>query len=109
MTASSPPFPGAAAFHAQQTAEKCLKAFPIHGEVLFPRTDDIGILLDLVSARDRALAEDLREAIRLTAYGVSMYYPGDLPQVTVQEALAALALADGAYRKVQAALLKCET
>jgi len=77
--------------------------------VLFPRTDDIGILLDLVSARDRALAEDLREAIRLTAYGVSMYYPGDLPQVRVQEALAALALADEAYRKVQAALLKCET
>jgi hypothetical protein len=29
--------------------------------------------------------------------------------VTVQEALAALALADETYRKVQAALLKCET
>ncbi|GAG25702.1 unnamed protein product, partial [marine sediment metagenome] len=46
---TSRPFPGAIAFHAQQCAEKYLKAFLTRHKVDFPKTHDLKEILKLVA------------------------------------------------------------
>jgi len=82
-----------AAFHAQQAAEKFLKAVLVWHQVEFPKTHDIGRLLDLVGTVDPELARLTREATALTRYGVEIRYPGDIPEPTLDEAGDAVALA----------------
>ncbi len=82
------------AFHAQQAVEKYIKAFLTWHQVEFPKTHDIKRLLALMSTNDPALAEDLREATRLTPYGVEYRYPGDYPPVTKEAAGEAVSIAD---------------
>lgn len=83
-----------AAFHAQQAAEKFLKAVLVWHQVEFAKTHDIGRLIDLVRAADTTLADLVRDAAALTPYGVELRYPGDLPEPTPAEALEAVALAE---------------
>ena len=87
------PILSASAFHAQQAAEKYLKAFLVQHQIEFPKTHDLDELLDLVVRVDSALAESLRDAIVLTDYGVDIRYPGDSPGITHEEARNALVLA----------------
>ena len=91
----------AIAFSAQQAAEKFLKAFLISHQIDFPKTHNLGELLDLVARIDAALAEHLRDATALNPYGVEYRYPGDFPELTQEDAEAALGLA----QKVRAALI----
>jgi len=79
------PYAAAAAFHAQQTAEKALKALLAWHQVEFPKTH-VGALLDLLATVDSPLAESLREAPTLNPYGVDVRYPGDIPPTTVRDA-----------------------
>jgi HEPN domain-containing protein len=74
------------AFHAQQAAEKYLKAVLVWQQIEFPKTHDIGRLLELVASLDPDLAAALREAASLTPYGVDYRYPGDYPEVSAKEA-----------------------
>lgn len=88
-------------FHAQQTAEKSLKALLVAHGVEFPKTHDIARLLDLVATVDAELAEELRDAERLTTYGTEERYPSERPAVTksVAEALIKIAgMVDTAVR-----------
>jgi len=48
LLSAARPFPYPACFHAQQTAEKCLKAVLTWHQVEFPKTRAIEELLDLV-------------------------------------------------------------
>lgn len=80
-------------FHAQQAAEKYLKAFLVAHQVDFPKTHDLGRLLDLVASVDAALADSLSGAVQLTDYGVDARYPGDLPELRVGDAERAFTLA----------------
>jgi HEPN domain-containing protein len=80
------PYYAAIGFHAEQAAEKFIKAFLVARQVEFPKTHDIGRLLDLVAAVDVALASDLASAVGLTDYGVDVRYPGDLPQLSADDA-----------------------
>jgi len=98
------PFLNAAAFHAQQAAEKYLKAFLVWLQVPFPKTHDLEILLKLIAAHNPSLAESLEDAIQITDYGIEGRYPGDIPPLSLQEASKAVELADRAYRAVAAAL-----
>jgi HEPN domain-containing protein len=82
------------AFYAQQAAEKFLKAVLIWHQVEFPKTHDIGRLVDLVQTKDGVLADLTREATALTPYGVDVRYPGEVPEPTLDEAKAAVGLAD---------------
>jgi HEPN domain-containing protein len=82
------------AFHAQQAAEKYLKAVLVWHQVDFPKTHDIGRLLELVRSVDARLADLVAGAAALTPYGVEFRYPADLPEPTRKEARAAVALAD---------------
>jgi len=66
----------AAAFHAQQCAEKYLKARMIEAGITFPKTHDLTALLMLVPPSDPEW-EALRPKLdALTSLGVEVRYPG---------------------------------
>jgi len=71
----------AATFHAQQSAEKYLKAFLVWHQIEFTKTHDIKVLLDLAGRMDSTLPDALKDAVMLTPYGVEYRYPGDYPEV----------------------------
>jgi len=79
-------FLAAAGFHWQQAGEKFLKALLVRHQVDFPKTHDLEELLDLVATVNPDTARALREASRLTPYGVEIRYPGDLPEIGLVEA-----------------------
>jgi HEPN domain-containing protein len=78
----------AAAFHAQQAAEKYLKALLVRHQIPFPKTHDIGVLLKLSTSGDDTLPVELAGAATLTAYGVEARYPG--VEVSREQARAAV-------------------
>lgn len=77
-------------FHAQQAAEKAIKAIlrSLHAD--FPLTHDIELLLRLAGEAGIGVPEDIRAARRLTPYAVETRYPGfqsEISDAEVQEAL----------------------
>lgn len=68
-----------ACFHAQQSAEKYLKALLIYKDRDFPKVHDLNILNDLCSKAGIfvGISEDMLEF--LSAYAVGTRYPGDEP------------------------------
>lgn len=66
-----------AAFHAQQAAEKFLKAFLVRHQVLFGKTHDIHELVELAAKPDASLKRELASAKSLTPFGVEFRYPGE--------------------------------
>ncbi len=85
-----PPHPAQACFHAQQAAEKALKAVLEADEAAIPRTHDLVIVLGSVQAR-RASVEQLAEAAAFLAdYGVLPRYPTALEPASIAEAQTAL-------------------
>ncbi len=81
-------------FHAQQTAEKALKAVLIHVDIEFPRTHSIPRLLDLLPP-DIEIPQGVQDAASLTDYAVFSRYPGDLEPVDGEEYQDAIRLAEG--------------
>ena len=76
LTAPDRPNYDAAAFHAQQCAEKCLKARLIEEGRSFPKTHDLAVVLALVVPLE-PLWGQMRQALdRLTAMAVEVRYPG---------------------------------
>ena len=66
-------------FHAQQCAEKYIKAKLVRHAIEFPRAHDIEELLELLPADVRpTLAKSLQER-RLTSYAVEARYPDETP------------------------------
>jgi HEPN domain-containing protein len=53
----------AVGFHCQQAAEKFLKAWLTFNQIEFPKTHDLGALLDLVAPMDAPLADSLAKVI----------------------------------------------
>lgn len=88
---------GPAAFHCQQTAEKVLKAFLIFKTVSFDRVHNLVYLLDLCETVEPGFAV-LREAAEsLTPYAVEVRYPGELLEISIEEAQQALAAAQAVW------------
>jgi len=54
----------ATAFHAQQAAEKFLKAFLVRHQIPFPKTHDIQHLLNLAAQHDPGLQEVAQRAVQ---------------------------------------------
>ena len=67
----------AACFHAQQCAEKYLKAILQELSIPFGRTHNLIALLDLLLPRDGAWTDARRHLDALTVYAVSVRYPGE--------------------------------
>ncbi len=79
-------------FHAQQCVEKYLKAFLVSRDIDFPRTHDIGDLVDLMP-RNFRLRLSVEEQQRLTAYATTMRYPGEYEPLSLAQARKAVAIA----------------
>lgn len=97
-------FPEAIAFHAQQAGEKYLKALLVWRQTDFPKTHDLGLLLDLVANSDEPVAQALSESVSLTPYGVQARYPGDEPGVELEEARDAFKTATRVAEAIRARL-----
>jgi HEPN domain-containing protein len=69
-------------FHAQQAAEKFIKAFLVRHQIEFPKSHDVALLRQLVARVDSQLSAKLALADALTPYGVEFRYPGDFPSVS---------------------------
>lgn len=81
-------------FHAQQCAEKALKALLLQREIPFPRTHVVETLLDLLQASGIAVPPDVDGALILTQYAVQTRYPGVWEPVNLEEARVALEVAN---------------
>jgi len=78
--------PEDACFHAQQCAEKALKALLLQRQIPYPRTHAIEVLLDLLKTQGEPVPENVDEALILTEYAVQTRYPGEWEPVTKKEA-----------------------
>ena len=92
-------FSSVISFHAQQCAEKFIKALLVERGIPFPRIHDIGDLIQLLPAEIRPSIDVMMQE-RLTHYATVSRYPGDV--VISREDLEA---AVAAARKVREAVL----
>lgn len=86
-------------FHAQQSAEKFIKALLVRHQVEFPKTHDISKLRNLVLKIDQSISLKLEPADALTPYGVEFRYPGDF-DLNHQQAATAFQLAKRVKRVI---------
>ncbi len=93
------------AYHAQQCAEKHIKAFLVYCGVDFPYTHNIRRLLKLCS-QHADWVEQLRQAEELTPYAITARYPGEADEVTKTEASEAIEIAGQVRTIVRTALQK---
>ena len=99
---ATPPNYDAVVFHAQQCAEKYLKARLIEAEKSFPKTHDLAALLKLLLPLEPAWERLRPELDALTALGVEVRYPGLVADA--EDAQEALRAARTVRRLVRAAL-----
>jgi HEPN domain-containing protein len=93
-------------FDAEQAAEKALKAVLILRGIEFPKTHNIRVLLDLLSAAGMAISPELREAVDLTIYATALRYPGDFEPATEADYRRAVESAELVVRWVENTLLE---
>ena len=91
------------AFHAQQSAEKYLKAYLVFHAVDFPFTHSLRRLLDLC-ATAAAWADKLRDAEELSPYAATVRYPGEDLIVSGAEARRAVEIAERVREVVRGVL-----
>ena len=103
LLAEAAQYPEAVAFHSQQAVEN-LKAFLILHQVDFPKTHNLGELLDRVGSHDATLAASLRDVTALNPYGVEYRYPGDFPDLVQKDAEIAFYLAEKAWAAIAGAI-----
>lgn len=80
-------------FHAQQAAEKALKAVLIANGLPFEKIHNLKTLLDLLP-QGIILPPEVQDAASLTDYAVSRRYPGDFEPITEEEYQEAVRLAE---------------
>jgi len=101
---ASPPFAGDAVFHAQQAAEKALKAFLAWRDEPFRKTHNLTELGEACVKLDATLEPLARPASRLTEYAWKFRYPGEAEAPPAEEAREALDLARRVYEAILARL-----
>ena len=83
---AEPPLLADIVFHAQQLAEKALKAFLTWHDVPFRKTHDLSDLSQQCTDIDASLGERCRPVERLTSYAWMFRYPGERVEPTRAEA-----------------------
>lgn len=91
------------AYHAQQCAEKYLKAYLVFHNTDFPYTHNIKALLKLCG-NHAAWASELKDAEELTPFAITARYPGEEIKVSKKAALGAIDLAEKVRETVRKAL-----
>lgn len=95
-------FLGAASFHAQQAAEKVLKAILIFHQQPFLKTHSIKVLLQLCARVERAFALLIERSYdMLSRYVTQGRYPDIFPLPRPEEAQEALRKAEGLFSPVR--------
>ena len=92
------------AYHAQQCAEKYLKAYLVLRGIDFPYTHNVARLLELC-AEHCDWAETLKDAEELTPFAITARYPGDDEPVRETEARRAVEIAIRVSQVIRAALI----
>jgi len=82
------------AFHAQQTAEKALKAVLVARDIRFPRTHDLEVLIEIVQLAGVSWPFESDEIGALSPFAVETRYPSGLAQITDAEARRAVETAE---------------
>lgn len=86
-------------FEAQQAAEKAVKAVLVFQAIDFPRSHDIGELLELLPGAGIVVPEPLRDsAAALSPYAVDSRYPGLIPPISQEDYQRAISMAEEAIR-----------
>lgn len=88
--------PRAACFHAQQAAEKSLKATFVFLQVDFPLTHDLDRLRDLLP-EGWAAKVDFPDLAGLSKWAVEPRYPGEVIEATYEDAASAIDHARGIF------------
>lgn len=82
------------AFHAQQAAEKSLKAVLAERKVHFPKTHDLEALIEIIQLAGVAWPLAAQQIEALAPFAVETRYPGGLAQVSDAEAEEAIKSAE---------------
>lgn len=75
-----------ACFHAQQCAEKALKALLVHRGIAFPRTHMLEMLFDRTAESGAEVPVSIDAIVGLTQYAVETRYPGAWELIDAAEA-----------------------
>lgn len=87
-------------FHAQQAAEKSVKALLLHLKVDFPFTHSIQLLVSMLPSDIQSMTI-FRDAAILTPYAVLTRYPGEMDAVTEDKYLEAVHIASAVVNWVE--------
>ena len=101
---ANPPFADDLVFHAQQAAEKSLKAFLSWHRVPFRKTHNLVELGEACCQIDPSLEPLLRRAAPLTEYAWKFRYPGDFDEPPAEEAAGALTVAREVFDSIRRCL-----
>ncbi|MFM1921930.1 MAG: hypothetical protein RLZZ303_3564 [Candidatus Hydrogenedentota bacterium] len=74
---ASPPLLNDVVFHAQQCAEKSMKAFVVHRERAFRKTHNLTELGGAIARLEPTLAELMKTASMMTEFAWRFRYPGE--------------------------------
>ena len=91
------------AYHAQQCSEKYLKAFLVFHSIDFPYTHNIRRLLKLCAEKADWTGR-LENAAELTSYAITARYPGEDADVSGQEAVQAVEIAQLVRKQIRKSL-----
>ena len=94
-----------AAYHAQQSAEKSLKAYLVFCRTDFPYTHNLSRLVELCQ-KLREWPDSLLDAEELTPYAITARYPGEDRPVTRAEAQRAIEIAETTRQLICTALVE---
>jgi HEPN domain-containing protein len=83
-------------FHAQQAAEKSIKAVLVHCGIEFRKVHNIDYLMTLLPP-EVSVPPAAEEIVSLTSYAVMFRYPGDYEDVTEEEYQWAIQAARAVY------------
>lgn len=81
-------------FHAQQAAEKAIKAVLLFYKVDFPLTHDLEELVDIFDKNGISIPKEILDVGILTPYAVEARYPGYWDEITEHDVDDALQLAE---------------
>jgi HEPN domain-containing protein len=101
---ASPPLLNDVAFHAQQCAEKAMKAYLVYREQPFRKTHNLTELGGAVARLEPSLAALMRSASLMTEFAWRFRYPGELATVSQDDAVRALDTAESVLVAVVGAL-----
>lgn len=106
MLSVVPPVVDTSCYHAQQCAEKCLKAFLTAADRHVERTHSLPRLVELCAEVQPAFGRLADAGVELTDYASQSRYPDDWREIPVNEALAAVEKARMAFAFAKAEIEK---